>query len=105
MIRRKRYLASHHPNGARKGGYGGRGGGGRGGGRGGHGGRGGGPRKRTVAELQAELDEANKTSKGQQDELQRVGRGTENDMGEYSNANNDSIVPYGATRHQFKKIP
>ena len=105
MIRRKRYLASHHPNGARKGGYGGRGGGGRGGGRGGHGGRGGGPRKRTVAELQAELDEANNTIKGQQDELQRMRHETEKDKGEYSNANNDAIVPYGATRHQFKKIP
>ena len=99
MIRRKRYLASHHPNGARKGGYGGRGGGGRGG----QGGRGGGPRKRTVAELQAELNEAKNTIKGQHEELSNMGRAKDGEKGEHSNAGNDAIVPYGHTRHQFKK--
>ena len=87
MVRRKKYLATHNADGTRKGG---RGGGGRGGGK-----------KRTVAELETELAEANKKIKGLEEGRESLEADADDE--ERSNAGNPALEAHGGTRNRFRK--
>ena len=91
MIRRKKYLANHNPDGSFKAFKHGRGGGG-GGGAG---------QKRTVASLEAELAEVRKKNK----ELEEARDGAGNDGKGGSNAGNPALDPHGATRNRLRDKP
>ena len=92
MIRRKKYLATHNPDGSFKpfkGGF--RGGGGAG-------------SKRTITSLEAELAEMQKKNK-MLEEAQDRSSSAGNGGGGTSNAGNPALNPHGGTRHRFKDQP
>ena len=93
MIRRKKYLKNHNPDGSFKPV-------GSGGGNGGDF-RTGAKRSRSVAALEAEIAELRKQKEELEEEVGK-GPGNSDDEGA-SNANNPALDPHGSTRNKFKR--
>ena len=92
MIRRKKYLKNHNPDGSFKP-FGGRGGGG-GGGRGN-----GGQRRRPFAALEAEIAELKRQNK----DLEQGAGNDADDSDDGGNANNPALEAHGRTRNKIQR--